>query len=242
MSSYGSLARFYDSLTGNVDYVRRADFVVEEIGATNSKTILDAGCGTGSISRMLLDRGFDVIGVDNSPEMLSAAREKNPEQLLLCQDLTDLDLYGTVQGIVCFQDTLNHLKDLDSVERVIDRFSLFLESGCCLIFDINTLNKYCNVQSDNTFVLENEEVICIWRNHFNPSDSSMLMRLDLFSSDNGYNYIKETETIREIYIPDKWMVNSLVKNSFDIENIIDGDTYGPVRDDSERIMYVTRRR
>ena len=243
MSNYSSLARFYDSLTGNVDYVRRADFVVNIFGRSDAvKIILDAGCGTGSISRLLIDKGYDVIGVDNSTEMLSAARDKNPEQLLLCQDLAELDLYGTVQGIVCFQDTLNHFQSLDDVLSCLEKFSLFIESGCYLIFDINTLYKYSVVQKDNSFVFENDEVLCIWRNEYNSSDNSINMQLDFFFSDDDINYSRESEIIREIYIPDDWIREKLNDLQFDIESVIDGDTYDQVNENTERLMYTVKKR
>ncbi|MBQ6628668.1 MAG: class I SAM-dependent methyltransferase [Methanobrevibacter sp.] len=242
MSDYSYLSKYYDSLTGNVDYDRRADFLVEKIKLQNGITVLDAGCGTGSMTKLLLERGFDLIGVDNSPEMLTIAREKNPDALLLCQDLSDLDLYGTVQCVICLQDTLNHIKDLDTVAACIDKFSLFLEQNCLLIFDINSLYKHQIVLGNNSFVLENDNVICAWRNEYNCADDSVRMQLDLFYSENGKNYLRNTEIIKEIYISQSWIEKTLDTSGFIIEEIIDGDRYIPTDDKTERIMYIARKK
>ena len=243
MPSYFYLSKYYDSLTGNVDYKRRADFLVEKIGERKRNiTILDAGCGTGNISRLLLDSGMDVIGVDNSPEMLSLAREKNPEQLLLCQDLTELDLFGTVQCVICLQDTLNHLNNLNAVVACIKKFSLFLEAGCLLFIDTNTLYKHKVLLNNNAYVYETDDVFCSWRNQYNCKDNSINMVLDLFSTDNGNIYYRNTEVIREIYIPLDWLKDTLYDNGFIVEEIIDGDSYQSLNACSERIMIIARKR
>ena len=242
MPHYFTLADYYDSFTGNVDYGRRADFLVGIFSKTSvSEAVLDAGCGTGMMSRLLMDRGFDVIGVDNSPEMLSVAREKNPEQLLLCQDITELDLYGTVQGAVCLQDTLNHLDSVDQVEKAIARISLFLEEGFCFVFDVNTAYKHRNVLADNAFVFENDKAFCVWRNDYNAADGSVRILLDVFSLESGEKYLRSSESFREILISETEMAGILSRNGLKIEIVLDGDTLDEVRDDSQRLLYVTRK-
>ena len=159
----------------------------------------------------------------------------------MCQDLSDLDLYGTVQCVICLQDTLNHIKDLDTVAACIDKFSLFLEQNCLLIFDINSLYKHQIVLGNNSFVLENDNVICAWRNEYNCADDSVRMQLDLFYSENGKNYLRNTEIIKEIYISQSWIEKTLDTSGFIIEEIIDGDRYIPTDDKTERIMYIARK-
>ena len=242
MSNYSYLASFYDSLTGNVDYNRRADFVVERFEPNvTGVSILDAGCGSGTFSHILIEKGFDVIGIDNSPEMLALAREKNPDQLLICQDLVCLDLYGTVMGIVCLQDTLNHLQDLKSVKTALQKFSLFLEKDGYLFFDINTFYKHSVVLGNNSFILENDDVLCAWRNHFNTSDDSVVMQLDLFIPQSNDIYQRETEVIREIFISLDWVKKTLVELGFSIDRIIDGDSYEDPSEKTERLLVIAKK-
>lgn len=241
MNNYQYLAEYYDTLTGNVDYYRRADFVVSIIGASLGLTILDAGCGTGMISSLLLDKGIDVIGVDNSAEMLSIARNRNPNQLLLQQNIVELDLYGTVEGVICFQDTLNHLSNLKDVEKCFSKFSLFSEKGSILMFDTNTLFKHSHVLSNNSFVYETDNVFCVWQNNYNLVDNSVNMQLDFFVSSSDNTYHRESERIREIYIPDDWIKEVLPKYGYSLIKTIDGDSYDNIRCDTERIMYIARK-
>ena len=242
MPHYYTLADYYDSFTGNVDYGRRADFLVGIFSKTSvSEAVLDAGCGTGMMSRLLMDRGYDVIGVDNSPEMMSVAREKNPEQLLLCQDITELDLYGTIQGAICLQDTLNHLDSVSMVERAVARISLFLEEGFYFVFDINTIYKHRNILADNAFIFENDKAFCVWRNDYNVADGSVWIRLDVFSENGDGRYTRKAEAFREILIQEEEIEGILSRNGLEIETVLDGETLDEVRPDTQRLLYVTRK-
>jgi 2-polyprenyl-3-methyl-5-hydroxy-6-metoxy-1,4-benzoquinol methylase len=144
MAGYAEFAAYYDQLTANVDYRRRASYFHNLIKTYQSpkssgNLLLDLACGTGSLSVELSRLGYDVIGVDASPEMLSQAMAKNSGQdrqiLYLCQEMPQLDLYGTIDVAVCALDSLNHLTELRDLRRTIERVSLFLNpEGCfCLM-------------------------------------------------------------------------------------------------------------
>ncbi len=235
---YFSLAEYYDSFTGNVDYCQRADFLDGKLSGFGSRgLILDAGCGTGKLSRLLTGKGYDVIGVDVSESMLSVARENCPGQLLLCQDLTKLDLYGTVQGVVCMQDTLNHLKDAEAFNEVLRRFSLFSEQGSRVIFDLNTEYKHRVLLADNSYIYENDDAFFAWQNE-TEEDGSVSMYLDLFRR-NGSTYTRESSVLKEILIDDGTVREALDRNGLELLEVLDGDDYSALREDSERAVYVT---
>ncbi len=237
---YFALAEYYDSFTGNVDYRRRAAFLDARLrGFGRRGLILDAGCGTGELSRLLLETGYDVIGVDVSESMLAVAREKNPGQLLLRQDLTKLDLYGTVQGVVCMQDTLNHLRSLKDFRQALRRFSLFSEQGSRIVFDLNTEYKHRKVLADRCFVLEDENAFFVWQNETS-ADGNVTMLLDLFRNEDE-RYRRESAVLKEILIPDGEVRETLEETGLELLEVLDGDDYGPLREDSERAVYVTRK-
>ena len=239
---YSAIYEYYDLFTGNVDYGRRADFIDSFFRRYGRpEIVLDAGCGTGTLMSILAGKGYDMIGVDSSEEMLSLAMEKNPGQLLLCQDITELDLYGTVQGIVCMQDTLNHLSDGEEVTDAVSRMSLFLESGCLFIFDLNSAYKHREVLADNAFVYESEDAMLVWQNSTD-ADLRVSMTLDLFEKTGKDLYRRETGYIEEIFIGDETLSRALEKAGLELLGKYDGDTFGEVCETTQRILYITRKR
>jgi SAM-dependent methyltransferase len=197
MSAYVSLARFYDSLTRDVPYGAIADYYEALFKQTNLnvKTILDMACGTGTLTCMLAERGFDMIGVDASAEMLSVASEKSYDMenrpLLLNQPLELLDLYGTVDAAICSLDGINYVKP-DRLCEVFRRVRLFLEPGGLFIFDINTPSKLKGLDGE-VFLDETEDVYCVWRAAFNEEDKACRYDMDIFARDGR----KWTRSIEE---------------------------------------------
>ena len=142
MSSYQQLAGAYDELTWDVGYEKRADFLEKLFRRSRIPvhTVLDLACGTGSMTWLLAGRGYELIAVDGSQEMLAAAREKNaPAEvppLFLHQSMPRLDLYGTVDAAICCLDSLNYLTDPRDVQRTLRRLHLFISPGGLLTFDV----------------------------------------------------------------------------------------------------------
>ena len=140
MSDYGDFARFYDKFTQNVDYSARAryfDAVIQKYNP-NAKRLLDLACGTGSLSFGLEQFGYDIVAVDNSYEMLSVAAEKRGELessvLFLCQEMSELDLFGTIDATVCALDSINHILDENELLEVFKKVSLFSNKGAVFVF------------------------------------------------------------------------------------------------------------
>ena len=148
--TYDALAACYDDMTADVDYPAWADFI-EALFAGSPRpvhgepfhTVLDLACGTGTMSFLLAERGYEVIGVDFSPEMLAVAAEKSLEgdgeaPIFLCQSMEELDLYGTVDACVCLLDSVNHVTEPDRLQQALRRVWLFLEAGGLFVFDVHT--------------------------------------------------------------------------------------------------------
>ena len=144
MNNYSRFAQYYDLLTENIDYNARADYfdsIVEKFGGVRG-ILLDLGCGTGSLTECMARKGYDVLGIDLSQEMLTVALDKKFESELpiqyLHQDMRKIDLYGTVDVTICALDALNHLGGLDDVDKTFERVSLFTNPDGLFIFDMNT--------------------------------------------------------------------------------------------------------
>ena len=196
MSCYRFLAPWYDKLTGDVPYTRFADFYEAEFRRNGGefKLLLDLCCGTGTLTTVLSRRGYEMIAVDSSVEMLMEAQSKSAgletPPLFLCQDAAALDLYGTVDAAVCSLDGMNYIPPEDFPE-VFRRLWLFVRPGGLLIFDIRTPEFLRSLDGD-VFVDEQEDVLCLWRADFEEALPAIIYGMDIFSR-QGRLWQRESE-------------------------------------------------
>lgn len=244
--AYETFSRFYDTLTNNVDYEKRADYFCRLLSPCkkSGSILLDLACGTGSMSVEMAKRGFDVIGVDPSAGMLTAAREKIAESgydiLLLCQSAGELDLYGTVDCAVCCLDSVNHFDGADEVKKAFSKVSLFMNKGGLFVFDVNTVYKHRGVLADNTFVYDCEGVYCAWQNSLNP-DFSVDITLDFFAENENGLWERSGEEFTEYAYEIDEIKSMLEEAGFSVQGVYDDMTENPVKSDSERAVFVARK-
>ncbi|MCI8419621.1 MAG: class I SAM-dependent methyltransferase [Oscillospiraceae bacterium] len=187
MSIYEALAGVYDDLTSDVAYGRRADYLERLFQKSRLpvRTVLDLACGTGSMTAVLTERGYELIGVDESPDMLAVAREKaaglkGEPPVFLNQSMPKLDLYGTVEAAVCCLDSLNYLTSPREVQRTFERLALFIAPGGILIFDINSAS-YLRDLNGQVFLDETDDVYCVWRAEFEKRNRVCTYWMDIFT-------------------------------------------------------------
>ncbi|MBQ7838484.1 MAG: class I SAM-dependent methyltransferase [Clostridia bacterium] len=245
--SYDNFSRFYDMLTDNVEYEKRADYFCRLLSMCGIKEgiLLDLGCGTGSVSVKMAEKGFDVIGVDSSIGMLNAAQQKMFESgrhmLLLNQKMQEIDLYGTVDCAICVLDGINHLDSAGDVRKTFEKVSLFMNPGGAFAFDVNTIHKHKNVLADNAFVFEPDGLFCVWQNNYNSSDNSVEISLDFFEEEDGVYYRTGESFSERAYELDeikKWLEDS----GFEVVGIFDDLTTDEVRADSEKAVFLARKK
>lgn len=241
MSGYTSLSMVYDRLM-EVDYGARADYLLSLFARHGGKshTLLDLACGSGSLTAELLRRGCDMIAVDGSADMLTLAADKAPGALLLCQDMRELDLYGTVDGAVCTLDSFNHLLTTGDIAAALRRLSLFIEPGGLLIFDVNTPYKHREVLGDNAFVFEQEDVFCVWRNRLAARTNTVHMLLDIFMETPDGRYERwEDEVVERAYSERTW--RELLRDAgFTLLALYGDMTIAPPAADEQRWVFVAR--
>lgn len=245
MDSYNLFAIFYDKFTNDVDYKKRADYFLSLFELLDKKPslLLDAACGTGSMSIEFAKKGIDVIGVDNSPNMLSNAMQKafeaEEQVLFLCQDVTELDLYGTIDGAVCTLDSVNHLENTDAVRKFFEKISLFLEKDRLFIFDINTVYKHREILANNYFEIENDGIICQWQNEYRNDDSVKILLKFFEKTDAEYNEY-DVELIEQSY--DVETIKSvLLESGLEPIAVYDDMTTELPKNDSQRIIIAARK-
>lgn len=247
MSAYtASFADFYDALTENVEYPRRAvyfDGILKKYG-NGQPLLLDLACGTGSLSVEMAKLGYDVIGVDGSYDMLAFAREKAAEEgldvLFLCQMMQNLDLFGTIDGAVCCLDSLNHVTKSADVRKIFQKVSLFLNDGGVFVFDANTIWKHREVLGNQTFVYDTENVFCVWQNEYEDSDHTVRIHLDFFEREEDCYYRREEDFSERAYSREE-LCSWLKEAGLEVVGVFDELSEEPPKENSERLIYVARK-
>ena len=148
MGAYEKFAQVYDLFMDNIDYEEWADYLEDRLKEYGVKDglVLELGCGTGSMTELLAEKGYDMIGVDNSEDMLEIAMEKRIESghdiLYLLQNMQEFELYGTVRAVVSVCDSLNYITDRDELRHVFELVNNYLDPEGIFLFDMNTVHKY----------------------------------------------------------------------------------------------------
>lgn len=235
MKSYGPLARWYDELTDDVPYEEFADYFEVLFASRDKKTtsVLDLACGTGTLARILAERGYDVTAVDSSPEMLARAADKlmghafKYRPLLLCQDLSMLDLYGTVEAAVSSLDSFNYVPP-EELAETFRRLGLFVEPGGLLAFDILSPGRLASM-SGRTFCDEKDGVFCVWRAEFETDSAKLIYGIDVFT-DMGELWRRDFEEHVEYAHEPGQLAQLLIRHGFvDVQVREDGPQGGEGR-------------
>ena len=247
---YDLIASIYHNENRDLDYEQWANFfekMFAEHMSSRPELVLDLGCGTGKMTLTLARRGYDMTGVDYSPEMLDiarseAAREELPHEILwLCQDMRELDLYGTVDGAICCLDSLNHITDYEKFKAAIARVSLFLEPGRLFIFDMNTAYKHECVLGNRTIVKETDEVFCVWQNEYKREERVTEISLDFFQEEDGAYYRSSEQFCERAYTDDE-IATAISEAGLDLVAVFEEMTDTAPTDTTERAVYITRKR
>lgn len=247
MSGYSAFARYYDELTANIDYKRRGEYfheIIKKFKSTKDNILLDLACGTGSISEVMAGLGYDVVGVDNSDEMLGMAIEKKFDSGLniqyLCQDMRKLDMFGTIDITICALDSINHLSSLNDVRKVFEGVAFFSELNGLFIFDVNTLYKHRQVLANNTFTYETDNVYCVWENTLDPDTDEVRMNLEFFEREDNGMWSRSSDGFSEKAYSEDEIEKLLADCGFELLAKYGDDTFSPPAENSQRIVYAAR--
>ncbi|MDE6156137.1 MAG: class I SAM-dependent methyltransferase, partial [Eubacterium sp.] len=193
MSSYNTLAQFYDFLTENVDYKVRSEYISNFFSkyGNSGKHVLDLACGTGTISKLLSDKGYNVKGIDISDEMLIVAQKKCQNISFFKGDISDFSLPDKFDYCICLLDSLNHLENFDAVKSCFECVYNSLNENGLFIFDVNTIYKHRHILGDNTFIFDEEDFFLSWDNEY--CDNNIVRILLDFFIFNGKNYDRFSE-------------------------------------------------
>lgn len=244
MNSYTNFSEYYDRLmNSDFNYEHIADYV-ENVFASyglNPELVCELACGTGNITLPLAKRGYDMIATDKSCDMLERARSKcgGENILFLNQDMTKLDLYGSVDAVICLIDGINYVPAPGSLFKMFKRIkTCFLEPGGIFLFDISSEYKLKEKIGGNTFVYNGEEIFYTWENRFVKNMSDMYLTFFIRNKNGSYRRFAERH-IQRAY-GEKELCAMLKKAGFTTVDTFDGMSFSPVRSESERIVFAAR--
>lgn len=245
MDSYRVLSAYYDRFTDDVGYDAWADYF-ERIFVKESlqpHLVLDLACGTGTISAIMAGRGYEMIGVDASEEMLMQAMantiDLSPRPLFLHQRMESLDLYGTIDACLCCLDSINYVTDPTALLAAFKRIELFLEPGGIFIFDINTPLKFERIKG-HSYVREDGDVYCVWQCIVN--DRLCHYEFDIFENQGQNKWTRFHETHEEFIYTIEALRSLLAQVGFEQINIYPELSFGAVTGKEERLFFTARKR
>lgn len=241
---YGSFAMVYDTFMDNVPYEewgKTYTEILKEYGIEDG-ILLDLGCGTGTMTLYLQNRGYDMIGVDSSFEMLNIAREKSEGKpvLYLEQDMREFELYGTVRAVLCVCDSINYILEPEELTQVFSLVNNYLDPGGIFLFDFNTDYKYKEIIGDRVIAEDREEMSFIWDNYYDEDSRINEYELSIFVKEQNDLYRKYQELHYQRAYSLEEMQEALNRAGLEFLWARDGEEGGCVRPDSGRILVAAR--
>lgn len=279
MEAYTDFAGVYDTFMDDTPYEEWCEFLDDTLVRYRIKedtadamllqeqnSVVDLGCGTGTLTELLAAKGYDMIGIDNSQEMLQIAMEKRERSgldiLYLQQDMREFELYGAVGAVISVCDSLNYLlteEDLLSTFRLVHNY---LYPGGVFVFDFNTVYKYAEVIGDATIAENREDCSFIWENYYHPEEEINEYDLTIFvkndskrknngkvnhgndvkesgGEENSFRRFQETHYQRGYRL--EQMKELLEKAGLVFLEAVDADTHGEVTAESERIVVISQK-
>lgn len=246
MEAYSSFAAVYDLFMDNIPYEEWCNYLtglLRKCGVSNG-LVLDLGCGTGTLTELMADKGYDMIGVDVSEDMLQIAMEKRAASghdiLYLLQDMREFELYGTVKAVISICDSMNYIMEYEDMVQVFSLVNNYLDPKGIFIFDLNTIYKYEHLLGNQTIAEDREESSFIWDNFYDEEEQINEYDLSLFIRGDGNLYRKYTETHYQRAYSLETVKQALTEADMEFVTAYDAFTINPPKENSERIYVVAR--
>lgn len=246
MTSYRSLAGAYDALTLDVPYARIADFIEAVLRSFGKepKSVLDLACGTGSMSVLLAERGYEVLGADLSEEMLTVAQQKaaamqDNAPYFICQPMQRLRLPYTVDLVVSILDSINYLTKPEDCRATFQRVFRALSPGGVFLFDVNTPEKL-RAMHEQVFLDENDDTFCVWRGEFDEHTKICSYGMDIFRRE-GALWRRTVEEHREYAYTQEELTHCLLDAGFSQVHVYADLEFCAPREGEQRIYFVAEK-
>ena len=252
MDAYTGFAYVYDEYMDNIPYEEWGQYMIallKENGVSGDSSVLELGCGTGTVTRMLAKEGYDCVGLDMSEDMLSIASEKTFEEgsqvIYTCQDMRDFEVPYEVDGMISIGDSMNYITSVPDLESVFACVSENLKKGGVFIFDLKTIHFFKDILADNTYAENREDSAFIWDNYYDADEKINEYDLTLFikeqseDEDDIYKKFEETHFQRCYEISE--LKELLEQSGLVFDAVYDAYTDDQVKCDSEKVTVIAHK-
>ncbi len=192
-ADYDRFAWFYNRHWG-AEYHRQTLPILDRLGLntlSQGASVLDLCCGTGRVSAILVDRGFRVIGVEGSGEMLRYARENAPLAEFLLEDARTFRTRHSFDLVFSVFESLNHVMSIGDLAAVFRNVHRSLLPGGLFIFDLNrepVFEKFWNLH----YVIAEEDHVFTSRSNYHPEQKLAASEITTFRLDGAWQRLDAT--------------------------------------------------
>ena len=247
MNAYTDFAGVYDTFMDETPYEEWGVFLLNMMKKYNISDglVAELGCGTGTMTEYMAKAGYDMIGIDNSPEMLNIAMDKKAKSgldiLYLCQDMREFELYGTVRVMLSVCDCLNYVVDPEEIIDVMRLVNNYLDYDGYFIFDFNTVHKYRDIIGDTTISENREDCAFIWVNYYHEDDNINEYELTIFVKEEEDMFRRFSETHYQRGYTLEEMKSYALQAGLKFVEAYDGYTQNPVDENTQRVLMVLKK-
>ena len=245
MDAYTGFAYVYDEYMDNIPYEEWGQYMIallKENGVQADASVLELGCGTGTVTRMLAKEGYECVGLDMSEDMLSIASEKTFEEgtqvIYTCQDMRDFEVPYESDAMISIGDSMNYITSVPDLESVFACVSENLKKGGVFIFDLKTIHFFKDILADNTYAENREDSAFIWDNYYDEESSNNEYELAVFvrNEDGTFDRFEEEHYQHGFTLGE--VADAVKKAGLKIRNVYDAFSHNAPDDNSERLYYI----
>jgi len=248
MNAYTAFAYVYDEYMDNIPYDEWGEYMIgllKKLGVKAGASVVDLGCGTGTVTRMLEKEGYSIVGIDMSEDMLAIAADKIEESgqeiLYSCQDMREFELPFKVDAFTSIGDSMNYITTNEDLESVFKSVSDNINDGGVFVFDLKTIHFFRDILADNTYAENRDESAFIWDNYYNDDDRNNEYDLAVFVMNESGSFDRfEEQHFQHGFLLEE-VKNAAVAAGLKVEAVYDAFTTNEPREESERVYFVLRK-
>jgi SAM-dependent methyltransferase len=234
MRDYNSFAPFYDIAMGDRKEVASELLKIFNEHHSRAKTLLEFGCGTGSLIKCLAKR-YDCTGIDCSAGMVKEAKRKVPKCSFSVGDITSVQGMGTFDIVLCAFDTINHITEFSLWKKVFKNAKQHLNESGIFVFDINTEKKLTRYYEEPPFAERKGGNTSVFEVFKRPRGRFDIV-VQVFKKRSGSVFTMREMVVHEATFPVPKIIGELSKH-FGSVHILDLDRPAP-NSKSEELYFI----